>query len=84
MRWLRDEQGFQVCSQDDCMWYKEFEHDGKKTVLLILTYVDDDLIISNNRKALDEFKKAMHEAARQVQDRGQGTCRVLSWCGNFT
>ena len=69
MQWLREEQQFQVCSQDDCLWFKEFVHKGKKTVILVLTYVDDDLIISNNREAMDEFKAAMHEKYKIV-DKG--------------
>lgn len=70
MRWLKNDQGFEVCSQDDCLWFKEFMYKGKKTVILVLTYVDDDLIISNNREALDAFKAAMNEKYKIV-DKGQ-------------
>jgi hypothetical protein len=69
MSWLKNEQGFNVCSQDDCLWYKEFQYKGKPTVIMVLTYVDDDLIISNNSEAMDEFKKAMHNKYKIV-DKG--------------
>ncbi len=69
MRWLKNEQGFTVCSQDDCLWYKEFEYKGKPTVIMVLTYVNDNLIISNNSEAMDEFKKAMHDKYK-IADKG--------------
>jgi hypothetical protein len=57
------------CAVRMTAWYKEFEYKGKPTVIMVLTYVDDNLIISNNREAMDEFKKAMHDKYKIV-DKG--------------
>ena len=56
-------------SIDDCLFYKEFKHNGKDVFILLLMYVDDNIIISNDRECLDAFKKDMHDKFKIV-DKG--------------
>ena len=38
-----------------------FKYKGKDVFILLLTYVDDIIIISNYRECLDRFKQEMHD-----------------------
>ena len=67
--WMLKEQGFSKASIDDCLFYKEFKHNGKDVFILLLMYVDDNIIISNDRTCLNVFKKAMHDKFKIV-DKG--------------
>jgi hypothetical protein len=65
---MKDQQ-YVKASIDDCLFYKEFEHNGKDVFILLLMYVDDNIIISNDRESLDAFKKEMHDKFKIV-DKG--------------
>ena len=67
--WMTNSQGFKKASIDDCLFYKEFRHDGKDVFILLLMYVDDHIIISNDRTCLDKFKADMH-ARFKIVDKG--------------
>jgi hypothetical protein len=69
INWMTCDQGFMKTSIDDCLYYKEFKHKGKDVFILLLMYVDDNIIISNDRECLDEFKKSMH-AKFKIVDKG--------------
>ena len=70
INWLTEAEGFEKASIDDCMYFKEYEVDGKKCFILMLMYVDDDVIISNDRAGLDMFKKSMHEKKKfEISDK---------------
>jgi hypothetical protein len=58
--WLTKQEKFVKASIDDCLYYREFVHNGKPVFILTLVYVDDNIIVSNDRECLDEFKKHMH------------------------
>jgi hypothetical protein len=60
IKWMLEEQKFHKASIDDCLFYKEFKHKGKDVFILLLMYVDDNIIISNDRECLDAFKADMH------------------------
>ena len=64
--WMMKDQGFSKASIDDCLFYKEFKHNGKDVFILLLMYVDDNIIISNDRKCLNAFKEAMHDKFKIV------------------
>jgi hypothetical protein len=66
INWMIKEQGFCKASIDDCLYYKEWMQDGKKVFILLLMYVDDNIIISNDRPSLDAFKIAMHDKFKIV------------------
>ena len=67
--WMTKEQGFSKASIDDCLYYKEWIHEGEKVFILLLMYVDDNIIISNNRTVLNKFKQDMHDKFKIV-DKG--------------
>lgn len=69
INWMLKEQKYVKASIDDCLFYKEFKHKGKDVFILLLMYVDDNIIISNDRESLDIFKKDMHEKFKIV-DKG--------------
>jgi hypothetical protein len=69
MRWMIGEENFIKASIDDCLYYKEYEKGTEKCFLLLLMYVDDNIIISNNRAGLDSFKQRMHDKFKIV-DKG--------------
>ena len=69
IKWMMEKQGFAKASIDDCLFYKEFKHKGKDVFILLLMYVDDNIIISNDRECLDKFKKDMHDEFKIV-DKG--------------
>lgn len=71
--WMTKQQGFSKASIDDCLFYKEFTHEGKDVFILLLMYVDDNIIISNNRTCLDAFKKDMHEKFKIVDKKAIAT-----------
>jgi hypothetical protein len=60
IRWLKV-QNFRSISIDDCMYVKEFVHEGKNVFIIVLMYVDDNILVSDNRAALDAFKKQLHD-----------------------
>ena len=62
-------QVFSKASIDDCLFYKEFEHNGEDVFILLLMYVDDNIIISNNTECLEKFKNNMHNEFKIV-DKG--------------
>ena len=65
-KWMLEKQAFTKASIDDCLFYKEFKHNGKDVFILLLMYVDDNIIISNDRECLDKFKADMHEEFKIV------------------
>ena len=67
--WMIKDQGFSKASIDDCLYYKEWVHEGEKVFILLLMYVDDNIIISNNRTVLNKFKQDMHNKFKIV-DKG--------------
>jgi len=69
INWMLKEQKYVKASIDDCLFYKEFKHNGKDVFILLLMYVDDNIIISNDRESLDAFKKEMHDKFKIV-DKG--------------
>jgi hypothetical protein len=69
INWMLKEQKYAKASIDDCLFYREFKHKGKDVFILLLMYVDDNIIISNDRESLDSFKKDMHEKFKIV-DKG--------------
>jgi hypothetical protein len=60
INWMLKERNFVKASIDDCLFYKEFKHEGKDVFILLLMYVDDNIIISNDRTCLNTFKDEMH------------------------
>ncbi len=69
INWMIKEEKFSKASTDDCLFKQEYERDGKKHFILLLMYVDDNIIISNDRQGLDAFKLRMHEKFKIV-DKG--------------
>ena len=69
IQWMLKDQNFKKASIDDCLFYKEFKHNGKDVFILLLMYVDDNIIISNDRECLDKFKADMHDKYKIV-DKG--------------
>ena len=69
IEWMIKDQGFSKASIDDCLFYKEFKHEGEDVFIMLLMYVDDNIIISNNRTCLDKFKADMHDKYKIV-DKG--------------
>jgi hypothetical protein len=69
INWMLQEQKYVKASIDDCLFYKEFTHNGKEVFIMLLMYVDDNIIISNDRECLDAFKKDMHDKFKIV-DKG--------------
>ena len=69
IEWMLKDQQFKKASIDDCLFYKEFNHEGKDVFILLLMYVDDNIIISNDRTCLDKFKADMHDKYKIV-DKG--------------
>ena len=65
-KWMLEKQSFTKASTDDCLFYKEFKHNGKDVFILLLMYVDDNIIISNDRECLDKFKADMHDEFKIV------------------
>jgi hypothetical protein len=61
IKWMTETEGFAKASIDNCLFYKEYMSKGKKCFILLLMYVDDNIIISNDREGLDAFKKRMHD-----------------------
>jgi len=59
-QWLSKDEKFVKASIDDCLYYREFLHNGKPVFILTLVYVDDNIIVSNDRTCLDEFKARMN------------------------
>ena len=53
LKWMEGQEGFVKASTDDCLLKKEYEKNGKKVFILLLMYVDDNVIISNDREELD-------------------------------
>lgn len=68
-KWIR-EQGFERCSEDDCLFARETVRDGKKELVMILQYVDDLAICSSSRRLLDEFKGQL-QARYAFEDKGE-------------
>ena len=68
--WMIKDQQFNKASIDDCLFYKEFQYEGEDVFILLLMYVDDNIIISNNRTCLDKFKADMHDKYKIV-DKGE-------------
>ena len=66
---MMENQGFSKASIDDCLFYKEFKHNGEDVFILLLMYVDDNIIISNNTECLEKFKQDMHNEFKIV-DKG--------------
>ncbi len=50
----------------DCLFYRESKHNCKDVFILLLMYVDDNIIVSNDRESLDVFKKDMHDKFKIV------------------
>ncbi len=69
LKWMEEQEGFVKASTDDCLLKREYEKDGKKVFILLLMYVNDNVIISNDREELDCFKQRMHEKFKIV-DKG--------------
>jgi hypothetical protein len=69
INWMIKEEKFSKASTDDCLFKQEYERNGKKYFILLLMYVDDNIIISNDRQGLDAFKLRMHEKFKIV-DKG--------------
>lgn len=57
-RWLKGE-GFDRCGEDDCLYAREQTVNGEEVVILLLEYVDDFIMVSNNLEALQDFKDDM-------------------------
>jgi hypothetical protein len=70
INWMTKEQGFNKASIDDCLYYKEFKHEGKDVFILLLMYVDDNIIISNDRTCLDKFKAELNDKFKIVDKGG--------------
>ena len=69
--WIR-EQGFKRCSEDDCLFAREHEVNGKKHIIMILQYVDDLLIFGDNREEVVKFKdQIQHKYA--IDDKGDAS-----------
>jgi hypothetical protein len=66
--WLKS-QGFARCSEDDCLYAREEKVNGKDMLIMALVYVDDILLISNDRPALDLFKQQMRQKY-EIDDKG--------------
>jgi len=66
--WIR-RNGFSRCSEDDCLFAREREVNGQNELIMILQYVDDLLIFSNSRGALDRFKAEL-EGRYAIEDKG--------------
>ena len=71
--WMTKSQGFTKASIDDCLFYKEFKHEGKDVFIMLLMYVDDNIIISNDRACLDKFKADMHAKFKIVDKKDIST-----------
>jgi hypothetical protein len=54
-KWLQ-EQGFKATNGDPCLYHRSIDHH----TILISLHVDDQLIASNNRPQLDEFKRQLN------------------------
>jgi hypothetical protein len=73
IEWMTKEQLFKKASIDDCLFYKEFQHKGEDVFIMLLMYVDDNIIISNNRTCLDKFKQDMHNKFKIVDKKDIST-----------
>ena len=73
IEWMTKEQSFKKASIDDCLFYKEFQHEGKDVFIMLLMYVDDNIIISNDRTCLDKFKQDMHNKFKIVDKKDIST-----------
>lgn len=73
IEWMTKNQGFNKASIDDCLFYKEFKHNDKDVFIMLLMYVDDNIIISNDRMCLDKFKADMHEKFKIVDKKAIST-----------
>jgi hypothetical protein len=62
---LKDEK-FSKASIDDCMYYREYLSEGKPCFIILLMYVDDNIIVSNDRAGLNAFKDRMHDKFKIV------------------
>ncbi len=71
--WMLNNQGFHKASIDDCLFYKEFKHGDKDVFIMLLMYVDDNIIISNDSTCLDAFKSAMHDKFKIVDKKAIST-----------
>ena len=71
--WMVNSQGFSKASIDDCLFYKEFKHNGKDVFIMLLMYVDDNIIVSNDRECLDKFKADMHAKFKIVDKKAIST-----------
>jgi hypothetical protein len=69
MNWMTEVEKFAKASIDDCLFYKEYMKGDKKCFILLLMYVDDNILISNDKDGLREFKERMHEKFKIV-DKG--------------
>jgi hypothetical protein len=59
-QWLRS-QRFRRCGEDDCLFAREEIVNGRKVVILLLEYVDDFIMVSNDIEGLQQFKDEMNE-----------------------
>jgi hypothetical protein len=73
IEWMTKEQWFKKASIDDCLFYKEFQDEGKDVFIMLLMYVDDNIIISNDRTCLDKFKQDMHNKFKIIDKKDIST-----------
>ena len=64
--WLTQTERFFKASIDDCLYYKEYKQGEKDAFILLLMYVDDNILVSNDRVGLDAFKAKMHDKFKIV------------------
>ena len=64
--WMLKDEKFSKASIDDCMYYREYLSEGKPCFIILLMYVDDNIIVSNDRAGLNAFKDRMHDKFKIV------------------
>ena len=69
--WIKG-QGFTRCSEDDCLFAREHEVNGKTHIIMILQYVDDLLIFGDSKKEVTKFK-AQIEKKYAIEDKGDAS-----------
>ena len=64
------EAGYMQADADPCIYVKRFMKDGQERIIIIAMYVDDLLIASNNKSALESEKKGLADRYK-MEDQGE-------------